>query len=192
VNFRYSTSLATKAYEQPECLIRSIGDSDQPTDLSASVVDLKLRAVMCVRLSFKDDVLGVIYVDSRATARQFTRRTRSSALARAISIARERPPAARRPRAERLQRSLEIAREVLAALPRRTRRPRRLRLAGPDPRRDGGRRLLRLRAARTAARHRHRRRDRPRRRPAMVMTGARLGCASCSATATTKGPSSRG
>jgi len=118
-NFRYSTSLVAKAYEQPECLIRSIGDSDAQTDLSASVVDLKLRAVMCARLSFKDDVLGVIYVDSRASERQFT--TKDSrffeALARAISIVLEN---ARLLRAalerERLQRSLEIAREVLAAL----------------------------------------------------------------------------
>jgi len=118
-DFRYSTSLATKAFEQPECLIRSIGDSDQPRDLSASVVDLKLRAVMCVRLSFKDDVLGVIYVDSRATERQFTSKDSRffEALARAISIVLEN---ARLLRAalerERLQRSLEIAREVLAAL----------------------------------------------------------------------------
>jgi hypothetical protein len=36
-NFRYSTSLVAKAFEQPDCLIRSIGDSDHPSDLSASV-----------------------------------------------------------------------------------------------------------------------------------------------------------
>jgi len=118
-NFRYSTSLVQKALEQPDCLIRSIGESDSPSDLSASVVDLKLRAVMCVRLSFKDTVLGVIYVDSRATERQFTSKDSRffEALARAISIVLEN---ARLLRAalerERLQRSLQIAREVLASL----------------------------------------------------------------------------
>ena len=118
-NFRYSTSLVQKALQQPECLIRSIGESDQPSDLSASVVDLKLRAVMCVRLSFKDDVLGVIYVDSRATERQFTSKDSRffEALGRAISIVLEN---ARLLRAalerERLHRSLELAREVLASL----------------------------------------------------------------------------
>jgi sigma-B regulation protein RsbU (phosphoserine phosphatase) len=117
--FRFSKSLAQKALDQPDCLIRSIGDSDVPTDLSASIVDLKLRAVMCVRLSFKDEVTGVIYVDSRATARTFTSKDSRffEALARAISIVMEN---ARLLRAalerERLQRSIELAREVLANL----------------------------------------------------------------------------
>ncbi len=116
--FRYSKTLAQKALEQPECLIRSIGDSDA-TDLSASIVDLKLRAVMCVRLSVKDDVTGVIYVDSRATERTFNSKDSRffEALARAISIVLEN---ARLLRAalerERLQRAIELAREVLANL----------------------------------------------------------------------------
>jgi serine phosphatase RsbU (regulator of sigma subunit) len=116
-HFRFSTSLAQKALEQPECLIRSIGDA--PTDLSASVVDLKLRAVMCVRLSFKDDVLGAVYVDSRATERQFTSKDSRffEALARAISIVLENARLLRVAlERERLQRSIEIAREVLSAL----------------------------------------------------------------------------
>ena len=118
-NFRYSKSLVAQSVEQPECLIRSFNDSSQAADLSASVVDLKLRGVMCVRLSFKDDVLGVIYVDSSMTNRQFTSKDARffEALARAISIVLEN---ARLLRAalehERLQRSIEIAREVLAAL----------------------------------------------------------------------------
>ncbi len=118
-HFRYSKSLVQKAYEQQECLIRSIGDSDAPSDLSASVVDLKLRAVMCVRLSFKDEVTGVIYVDSRANTRTFTSKDSRffEALARAISIVLEN---ARLLRAalerERLQRAIELAREVLAKL----------------------------------------------------------------------------
>src|SRR5262249_14020704 len=118
-NFRYSTSLVAKAFEQPACLLRSIGDSAAPSALSASVVDLKLRAVMCTRLSFKDDVLGVIYVDSRATERQFTNKDSRffEALARAISIVLENARLLRSAlERERLQRSLEIAREVLAAL----------------------------------------------------------------------------
>ncbi len=118
-NFRYSKSLVQKALEQHECLIRSIGDSDAPADLSASVVDLKLRAVMCARLSFKDEVTGVIYVDSRANTRTFTSKDSRffEALARAISIVLEN---ARLLRAalerERLQRAIELAREVLAKL----------------------------------------------------------------------------
>jgi serine phosphatase RsbU (regulator of sigma subunit) len=118
-DFRYSKSLVQKALDQPECLIRSIGESDHPSDLSASVVDLKLRAVMCVRLSFKDEVLGVIFVDSRATERQFNSKDSRffEALARAISIVLEN---ARLLRAaleqERLKQSIEIARQVLASL----------------------------------------------------------------------------
>lgn len=118
-HFRYSKSLVQKALEQQDCLIRSIGDSDAPSDLSASVVDLKLRAVMCVRLSFKDEVTGVIYVDSRANTRTFNSKDSRffEALARAISIVLEN---ARLLRAalerERLQRAIELAREVLAKL----------------------------------------------------------------------------
>ncbi len=118
-NFRYSTSLAQKALEQPECLIRSIGDSDQPIDLSSSIYDLKLRAVMCVRLSFKDKVLGVIYVDSRASERTFTKKDSRffEAFARSIAIVLENARLLREAlEQERFRRSIEIAREVLAAL----------------------------------------------------------------------------
>jgi len=41
------------------------------SDRSATMADLDLRTVMCAPLRLKDRVLGVLYVDSRAEAREF-------------------------------------------------------------------------------------------------------------------------
>jgi serine phosphatase RsbU (regulator of sigma subunit) len=100
----------------PICL--KVGD-DKPMDLSQSVVDLKLRAVMCVTLRVKEEVLGVIYVDSRASAREFTRSdvrffdALASALAIAIYNARLVADALEK---ERLKESLAIAHSIQSAL----------------------------------------------------------------------------
>ena len=67
---QYSTAVVRKVVETGRPVLLKVGAADV-TDLSQSVVDLKLRAVMCVTLSVKKRVLGVIYVDSRAASREF-------------------------------------------------------------------------------------------------------------------------
>ncbi len=117
--FRYSTTVVRKVYEEGEGLCMRVGESDQPEDLSASMVDLKLRAVMCVRLRFLQKVLGVIYVDSRVTSREFTSKDLRffDALAVVLSIALEN---ARQVEAalerERLRESVEILRQIQLGL----------------------------------------------------------------------------
>jgi len=117
--FRYSTQLVKQVHESGEAVSLRVSASEQPEDLSASVVDLKLRAVMCARLTFQQKVLGVIYVDSRVAAREFTELDLRyfEALAGALSIALENSRLLREAlERERLQRSIELARDILGEL----------------------------------------------------------------------------
>ncbi len=116
---RHSTTVVREVHQTGEGLCLKIGDSDQATDLSASVVDLKLRAVMCVRLRFQDKVLGVIYVDSRVTSREFTNKDLRffDALGVALSISLENARLIREAlEKQALKQSLEIAAEILSDL----------------------------------------------------------------------------
>jgi sigma-B regulation protein RsbU (phosphoserine phosphatase) len=93
--------------------------SSEVEDLSQSVVDLKLRAVMCVTLSVKNRILGVIYVDSRATSREFKRSDLKffDALANAMAITIENARLVMEyVEAERLKESLEIAHGIQQGL----------------------------------------------------------------------------
>ena len=116
--FRYSTTIVRQVHETGRGESLKIGDSDA-ADLSASVVDLKLRAVMCVRLRVRDRVLGVIYVDSRATSRDFSdkdlRFFDALAVALAISLENARLVSEALER-QRMQEALRIAQEILADL----------------------------------------------------------------------------
>jgi serine phosphatase RsbU (regulator of sigma subunit) len=93
--------------------------SSEPVDLSKSVVDLKLRAVMCVTLSVKEETIGVIYVDSRAASREFKRSDLKflDALANAMAITIENARlVSEYVKSERLKESLEIARGIQSGL----------------------------------------------------------------------------
>lgn len=116
---RYSTTVVNQVHESGEGVCLKIGDSERMEDLSASVVDLKLRAVMCVRLRYQEKVLGVIYVDSRVTTREFTHKDLRffDALAVALSISLENARLIREAlERQRLQQTLHIAQEVLIGL----------------------------------------------------------------------------
>ncbi|MFN0205405.1 MAG: PP2C family protein-serine/threonine phosphatase [Planctomycetota bacterium] len=71
---RFSTKV-TSQVEQTRQPVHSMVNSDaKALELSQSVFDLKIRAVMCVPLLAKGNkVLGAIYVDSRVASREFTR-----------------------------------------------------------------------------------------------------------------------
>jgi sigma-B regulation protein RsbU (phosphoserine phosphatase) len=115
---QYSTGVVNKVMNTGEPVLLKVGASEV-ADLSQSVVDLKLRAVMCVTLSVKKRILGVIYVDSRATSRDF--RTSDlkffDALANAMAVTLENARlVAEYVEAERLKESLEIARGIQQGL----------------------------------------------------------------------------
>jgi serine phosphatase RsbU (regulator of sigma subunit) len=93
-DLRFSTSVARKVADEREPVRATVNTDAEALDLGRSVFDLKLRAVMCVPLTARDEdgearVFGVLYVDSRAATRQFSRNNLRvfAALARQISVA---------------------------------------------------------------------------------------------------------
>ncbi|MFH0945516.1 MAG: SpoIIE family protein phosphatase, partial [Planctomycetota bacterium] len=86
---QYSTTVTRKVAMEGSAMCWKVSSQEQAVDLSQSIVDMKLRAVMCVTLRVKDRRLGVIYVDSRASHREFSRADLRffDALAGALSIA---------------------------------------------------------------------------------------------------------
>lgn len=70
---RFSTKVLSQV-ESSRAPVTSMVNSDaKALELSQSVFDLKIRAVMCVPLLVKGKFTGAIYVDSRVVQREFTR-----------------------------------------------------------------------------------------------------------------------
>jgi len=115
---QFSTKVINDVFTTGKPVLLKVGASE-PMDLSKSVVDLKLRAVMCVTLSVKREVIGVIYVDSRAASREFRRSDLKffDALANAMAITIENARlVAEYVQSERLKESLEIGRRIQSDL----------------------------------------------------------------------------
>ncbi|MCU0726822.1 MAG: SpoIIE family protein phosphatase, partial [Planctomycetes bacterium] len=99
------------------CLIDAATLSD--ASLGQSIVDLRLLTVMCVPLRYNDRTIGVLYVDSRASAREFSEadlalfKALSYQLAVAIENARLVKEALN---AERMHQSLMLARDIQTSL----------------------------------------------------------------------------
>jgi sigma-B regulation protein RsbU (phosphoserine phosphatase) len=88
---RYSTSAVHEVVEsgEPRKAVFNASGAGEPIDLAQSVVDLKLRALMCVPIEAGGNLRGVLYVDSKAATREFELRDLSyfSALSVQISVA---------------------------------------------------------------------------------------------------------
>ncbi len=123
-NVRYSTSVVGKVMASGQPMRSTVRAGETPADLGASLVDLKLRAVMCVPVEMggvgeQSDERGVLYLDSRAATREFTDADLGlfHALAQHIAIAlQNRKLAMQAVDRARLQRSLEIAEEIQQGL----------------------------------------------------------------------------
>lgn len=73
-DLQYSKTVVHRCIEEGQAM-RSVVQSDQEAlQLGQSVFDLKLRAVMCAPLVAKEEIVGAIYVDSRAARREFSAR----------------------------------------------------------------------------------------------------------------------
>jgi len=70
---KYSKSIPAKVFEtgKAETLMDAAGGGD--IALGQSILDLRLVSVMCAPLTTADENLGVLYVDSRASAKGFTK-----------------------------------------------------------------------------------------------------------------------
>ncbi|MHC4848903.1 MAG: GAF domain-containing protein, partial [Planctomycetota bacterium] len=72
-NLKFSTSIPQKVFEsgKAETLMDAAGGADIP--LGQSILDLRLVSVMCAPLRTAEETLGVLYIDSRASAKGFTK-----------------------------------------------------------------------------------------------------------------------
>jgi phosphoserine phosphatase RsbU/P len=115
----YSRSVPEKVAREGSALCLIDAASRNETSLGQSIVDLRLLTVMCVPLKVKDNTIGVLYVDSKASSREFTDsdlmlfKALSFQLAIAIENARLVNEALE---AERLQQSLLLARDIQKSL----------------------------------------------------------------------------
>lgn len=115
----YSRSVPQKVAREGQALCLIDAASATEASLGQSIVDLRLLTVMCVPLKVKDRTIGVLYVDSKASSREFTDsdlmlfKALSFQLAIAIENARLVNEALE---AERLQQSLLLARDIQKSL----------------------------------------------------------------------------
>ncbi|MGH7150797.1 MAG: PP2C family protein-serine/threonine phosphatase, partial [Planctomycetota bacterium] len=88
---QYSTTVANRVAETGEAIRSMVGGRGEKLDLGQTVIDLRLRAVMCVALRVRERTIGAIYVDSRASEREFSKSDLAffDALAGQIAVALE-------------------------------------------------------------------------------------------------------
>lgn len=117
---QYSTTVVRDVCETGESKTWKVSSSQsEAVDLSQSIVDMKLTSVMCTTLRVKERRLGVIYVDSRATQREFDRADLRffDALAGALAVAVENARLIREILAtERVKEQVKIARTIQEGL----------------------------------------------------------------------------
>jgi sigma-B regulation protein RsbU (phosphoserine phosphatase) len=117
--FQVSRSIVERVARQGKPLLTSDAQADDRFNIRQSVVYLGLRSILCVPLSLKDRVIGVIYVDNRLQAGIFTHADLelltaiASSAAIAIENARLYQVAVEK---GRLERELQMARKVQASL----------------------------------------------------------------------------
>ncbi|MGH8004174.1 MAG: GAF domain-containing protein, partial [Limisphaerales bacterium] len=70
-DFKISSSIALKVAETGESIYTSDAQADPRFSSQKSIAELHLRSIMCVPLKAKDEVIGIIYLDSSAQASIF-------------------------------------------------------------------------------------------------------------------------
>jgi hypothetical protein len=69
--FRLSRSIVSKSVREEVCILAGDAHSDERFLASESVMNMKIRSVMCAPLISKGSVLGVIYLDNRKAPNLF-------------------------------------------------------------------------------------------------------------------------
>ncbi|MBP7691859.1 MAG: GAF domain-containing protein, partial [Anaerolineales bacterium] len=117
--FQVSRGLVERVAREGQPLLASDAQNDDWLKNRASVMALGLRAILCVPLKLKDQISGVVYVDSRVQAGLFT----PADLELLTSIAASAAVALENARLYqvavdkgRLERELQVARQVQASL----------------------------------------------------------------------------
>lgn len=104
-----STTILQEVLRSGEPLLADNAYQDDRLQSGMSILQMSLRSVLCVPLRYKDDMLGVVYVDNRLRSGVFTEREKSllSAFANQVSVAVENAQLY-----EQIQRSLIEIREM--------------------------------------------------------------------------------
>ncbi len=117
--FQISRSIVERVAVEGQPVLTSDAQNDARFNIRQSVMFLGLRAILCVPLTLKDRLLGVIYVDNRMQVGIFTQadldllRAIASSAAIAIENARLYQVAVEK---GRMERELQMARKVQASL----------------------------------------------------------------------------
>ena len=113
----FSTRIVASVLEGGESVCEKVGEGD--FDPSQSMLDLNIRAVMCVPLVARDERLGMLLVDTRANQRVFSRADLRyfEALADMLAMVwTNRRGMEERIQAERMRQDLDVARNIQAGL----------------------------------------------------------------------------
>ena len=116
---QYSHSVAMRVARDGEgiCLIDTANQGE--ISLGQSILDLKLLTVMCVPLLVKDRMIGLLYVDSKASSREFTERdlTLFKAIAGQVAVAVDNGRLLEHyVEKQRIQEGLNVARDIQRSL----------------------------------------------------------------------------
>ncbi len=117
--FQVSRSVVERVALEGQPILTSDAQTDDRFSMRQSVMNLRLRSILCVPLQIKDQVSGVVYVDNRLQTGIFTQADLdlltaiASSAAVAIENARLYQVAVEK---GRLERELQMAREVQASL----------------------------------------------------------------------------
>lgn len=112
---RYSGSVAKKVWTTGQPSLTMDAEGSAAGALGRSILDLRLLSILAVPLRAKDRPIGVLYVDSTATAKEFTVGDRAvfEALAGIVAVAIEQARlAAEEAEGKRLQAEVEVARKI--------------------------------------------------------------------------------
>jgi sigma-B regulation protein RsbU (phosphoserine phosphatase) len=115
----YSHSVPLKVANEGKAVCLIDAASANEAQLGQSILDLRLLTVMCVPLKVKDRTTGVLYVDSKASSREFkdSDLTLFKALSYQLAIAIENARLVNTAlETERMQQSLDIARDIQKSL----------------------------------------------------------------------------
>jgi serine phosphatase RsbU (regulator of sigma subunit) len=112
---QFSRTIPAKAYSTKKELRAVVTTDEEARQLGVSVLELKLRSVMCAPLTVEGGCIGAIYVDSKAKSREFSASDLSlfCALAQQLAVAIQRANLIRNEmERQRMQRDLEQARSI--------------------------------------------------------------------------------
>lgn len=82
-----STTILNHVYETGEPLLADNAFQDERLAQGASIANFSLRSVLCVPLRYKDEIMGLVYVDNRLQAAIFTEREKQTLTAFANTAA---------------------------------------------------------------------------------------------------------